>query len=71
MSYDYGTTPISPLDAPMEEPPQKKPTMLIIIIVILVVLCCCCLFALGAGSWLWNNGDELFNITQRLTQLIA
>ena len=71
MSYDYGTTPISPLDLPMEEPPQKKPVALIVIVVVLVVLCCCCLFMLGAGYWLWNNGDELFNVTQHLTQLIA
>lgn len=70
MSYDYGTTPISPLDAPMEQPPQKRP-IAIIIIVVLVLLCCCCLFMMGAGYWLWNNGDALFDITRQLGPLVA
>lgn len=70
MSYEYGTTPISPYDAPMEEPPKNKPTVLIIIIVIVVVLCCCCLVAIGAGYWLWENGDELFGLTNQLFPLL-
>ncbi len=35
----------------------------IIIVVVLIVLCCCCVVAGVGGWWLWNNGDELFDLT--------
>ena len=71
MSYDYGTTPISPMDLPMEEPPQKKPTTVIIIVVVLLVLCCCCLVGAGGAYWLWNNGDELFKLSYQLSSFLV
>lgn len=41
----------------MSNPPNQRRTI-IIVVVVLLVLCCCCA-ALGAGYWLWNNGDNL------------
>jgi hypothetical protein len=67
MSYDYGTTPIQPI----EEQPKKRPTALIIIIVVLVVLCCCCLIIGPGFYYLWNNGDQLFNLTRNSLQLMV
>lgn len=52
-----------PVPPPLEE--TKKPNMvLIIVIVVLVVLCCMCLAIVGAGYWLWENGDALLGITK-------
>jgi hypothetical protein len=31
-----------------------------LIVVVVVVICCLCAACLGAGYWLWENGDELF-----------
>jgi hypothetical protein len=44
---------------PIEEQPKKKSNTGIIIGVVVVVLLCCCCVAVGAGVWLWNNGDSL------------
>ncbi|MBN2548435.1 MAG: hypothetical protein JXB15_04720 [Anaerolineales bacterium] len=60
---DYGS-PIPPLD---ETPKKKDNTVLIVVIVVLVVLCCCCVIVGGGlGYWLWENGDELFDLTHNL-----
>ncbi|MEA3350810.1 MAG: hypothetical protein U9Q82_09335 [Chloroflexota bacterium] len=42
----------------------------IIVAIVLIVLCCCCLFAGIGGTWLWNNGDELFGLTKQLIFVI-
>ena len=44
------------------EPEKKKKDykVLIIVIVVAVIMLCCCLVAVLAGTWLWNNGDQLF-----------
>lgn len=47
-----------PMGTPMMDAPKKNNTPIIIAVVVVVVLCCCCV-ALGAGWWLWNNGDSL------------
>lgn len=47
-------------DVSFTPPPQKKSnSTLIIVIVLLVLLCCCCVCIVGAGSWLYNNYDNL------------
>ncbi len=41
----------------VEQPKKNNKTLIIVIVaVILVLLLCCCI---GAGIWLWNNGDQL------------
>lgn len=50
-------------DYPVVETPKKNnTTMIIIIVVVVVLLCCCCPSVLGAGYWLWQNGDALFGL---------
>lgn len=70
MSYDYGTTPISPLDSPSEEPPRKRNTTIIIVVVVLLVVCLCCVLIPGAVYVLWTYGDQLFSLSQQLTHLL-
>ncbi|MBN1537676.1 MAG: hypothetical protein JW908_13140 [Anaerolineales bacterium] len=54
---------------PPEEAPKKKSnTGLIIAIVVIVVLCFCCTIG-GVGYYLWQNGDELFNLTSKVLPL--
>jgi hypothetical protein len=47
----------------------------IIIVVVVVVLLCCCCIAVGAGYYLYQNGDTLFGgtapSTRALLQLLA
>lgn len=52
-------------EAPLEslDEPKKNNTLLVVILVVLLVLCCCCVAAGMAGWWLYNNGDELFGLT--------
>ena len=50
--------------------PKKSNKTLIIVIVVLVVLCCCCV-AVGGGWYLWNSGEELFDLNKVFTQLAA
>ncbi len=42
----------------MSNAPNRQRSTIIIVVVVLLVLCCCCA-AIGAGVWLWNNGDQL------------
>jgi flagellar basal body-associated protein FliL len=53
-------TPIPPAAEPVQ--PRKSRTWLIILIVA-VVLCCLCAAVGGGIWWLWNNGDQLFNLS--------
>lgn len=42
------------------QPPKKSNrTIWIVAIVVVLLLCCCCL--IGAGVWLYNNGDQFIN----------
>ena len=65
--------PFEPLPVPplLEEPKKKTNTALIVVIVILLVLCCLCLLAAGAGYWLWENGDAIFDLTRLLGSSIS
>jgi len=54
---------------PVEVPQKKSKSGLIIAIVVIVVLCICCAFA-GLVYYLWENGDELFNITANFLPMI-
>lgn len=47
---------------PVEAPKKKSNTGLIIAIIVIVVLCICCSIG-GVGYYLWENGDQLFNLT--------
>jgi flagellar basal body-associated protein FliL len=69
MNQNYGT-PIPPLEE-VPSQPQKKNTWLIIVIVVIVVLCCCVAVVVGAGYWLYYNGDKLFGISSLLQSLPA
>ena len=42
----------------MSNPPNPRRNTIIIVVVVLILLCCCCV-AIGAGYWLWINGDNL------------
>ena len=64
MSDDFGM-PITPL----EEPKKKSNVPLIIAIVVIVLLCCCCAAA-GAGYYLWENGDQIFDLTLQQVNLL-
>lgn len=65
MSEDFGT-PITPM-----EEPKKNNTVLIIAIVVIVLLCCCCAIV-GAGYYLYINGDQIFNLnTSMIPVLLA
>ena len=44
---------------PMPVEPKKNRTGIIIAVVV-IVSCCCCLVIVGLGSWLWQNGDNMF-----------
>jgi hypothetical protein len=71
-SYTPPSSPSSfsvPPSIPPVEPPKKTNPWVIALVVILIVLCCCCVLAAGAGYWLWNNGDQLFGISQLFTSL--
>jgi hypothetical protein len=57
MAEDFGEPIVS--DEYEVEGEQKDNKIWIIIAVVVVVLCCCCVIAGTAGSWLWNNGDDL------------
>ena len=53
---------------PLEEEPQQKNNTVLIIAIVLVVLlflCCCCVVE-SFAIWLWNNGDEIFNLTSQI-----
>jgi hypothetical protein len=52
------------------EAPKKNNTPLIIGIVVAVLLCCCCA-AVGAGVWLWNNGDALLGSAMNIVANFA
>jgi len=74
MTDNYGTTPVQDYGTPIPpvgEPPKKSNTTLIIVIVALVLLCCCCLIVLIAGgAYLYNNGDQIFNLANSLRNLL-
>lgn len=65
MAQDFGT-PITP----PEEPRRTSNRNLIIAIIVIVVLCCCCA-AIGAGWYLWNNGDQIFGLTLQALPLLV
>lgn len=50
---------------PVNEAPEEKNSkkLWIILSIFLVLLCCLCLAVVGAGFWLWDNGDSLLGIT--------
>jgi hypothetical protein len=73
MTQDFGTPVTPPPPPPVEGvpfqaplPPQKKSNTTLIIVIVVVVLCCCCAVAAGVGYYLYQNGDQLFNITSSL-----
>jgi hypothetical protein len=64
MTEEYGS-----YDVDMPEPPKRSNTAIIIVVVILVLLCCCCITV--ASTWyLWNYGDEIFGLTQLVSNLL-
>ncbi len=48
---------------------KKNNKIWLIVAVVLIVLCCCCVVVGGAVWWLWENGDDIFNLTMQLSQL--
>lgn len=60
--------PTPPIPGPVQEfpapeaPKKKNNTVWIIVAVVVVLLCCCCLVA--AGIYLYNNGDQIFDLSQ-------
>ena len=74
MTDNFGTIPVQDYGTPippMGEPPKKSNTTIIIVIVALVLLCCCCLIVLiGGGVYLYNNGDQIFNLSNVLPDLL-
>ncbi|MEW5869636.1 MAG: hypothetical protein AB1894_10200 [Chloroflexota bacterium] len=64
----YSYTPTETYEQPA---PKKDNKMIIIIVVAIVLLCCCCLIVVGGGGyWLWNNGDQLFGLSSRLSECL-
>ena len=59
VSSEPAYTPPPPPAYVPPAPPKKNNTPWIIAIVVILLLCCCCL--IGAGVWLWNNGDAIMN----------
>jgi hypothetical protein len=70
MSDNPETIDISPSpQEPSPTPPGYTPategnknsntTKIIIIVLAVILLCCCCSALIGAGIWLWMNGDSL------------
>ena len=53
---------------PLEEP--KKNNNKVIIAVVAVVLLCCCCVAIGAGVYLYQNGDSIFGLGHLASQFI-
>lgn len=52
---------------PAAEPGQPKSSRTwLVVLIIVVVICCLCAAAIGAGYWLWNNGDTLFGLSRLL-----
>lgn len=64
-SYDSTDLP------PVGETPKKNNKTWLIILIVALVLCCCCVVAGLAGSYLYNNGDELFKDFTYLAPMIA
>ena len=42
----------------------------IIVAVVVLVLCCCCVLISGGAWYLWENGDEIFDLSARIVQQI-
>jgi hypothetical protein len=57
--------PVEVFPNPTSVPPRKSnATTWIIVAVVIVLLCCCCLVV--AGYFLWQNGDQWFDLTHLL-----
>ena len=52
-------------------PQKKSSSRWIIIVIVVVVVCCLCAALVGAGWWLWENGDELLEDWGLTYQLIT
>jgi hypothetical protein len=50
------------LPPPMQQPKKSNKTLIIILVVVLV-LCCICLPLIGGGIWLYQNGDQLLDMS--------
>ena len=59
----------TPIDEIPEENPNKK--LWVILGIVLAVLCCCCLVVGGLGYWLWNYGDEMFDLGMQIFNSFA
>jgi len=71
MTEDYGDFDETNTPDEYEAPSEKKGNKtMIIVIVVAVVLCCCCAVS-AAGAWyLWESGDELFDLTAQISNLL-
>lgn len=72
---DQNVNPAPSFDAqelpPMSEPPKKNNKTWLIILIVVLVLCCCCVVVGGLGSYLYNNGDQIFNMTGAILPLLV
>ncbi|MFC1878472.1 hypothetical protein ACFLZW_01035 [Chloroflexota bacterium] len=61
---DNGFADIPPIEDAQEGKSNK--TLIIIIVAVLVVICCCCLVGAGGLWYLYQNGDQIFDLLSRL-----
>ena len=47
---------------------NEKSKTWIIIAVVVVVLCCCCAIVSGGAWYLWENGDQIFDLAARVAE---
>ena len=56
---------------PAPSPQEGKSRSWLWIVIILVVVCCLVAACLGAGYYLWTNGDRLLGVSAALRSLAA
>lgn len=63
--------PPQPPQPPLSPEPKKKTNVWLIVGIVAIVLCCCLIVAGFGAKWLWNNGDEIFDLTQQVRFILA
>ena len=63
MDADFNELPQA--DDTLEQATEEKDNKIWIIlaVVILLLICCCCVVMLGGTMWLWENGDDLLDLS--------
>ncbi|GEM_PF-1223139 len=65
---DSGNEQPAATQSVVEQPKKNKTLIIVIVAVILFLLLCCCI---GAGVWLWNNGDQLIQGTSAVLPAVG